>query len=178
MKSNFRFIERNVDVSKILKQVKDNPQDWQAVSNYENIGGNLHPPGFLPLVMAVVSSPDEDPKNSEALQKTPMFDKYDEIIKWLIGRGFTRFSRAAFFRLFPAHGVGAHIDEGTYYLNKDRYHLSLQGTYRYEVDGEVHIIEPGTFFWFDNKKVHNAWNMGKDDRITFVFDVPHSPSNP
>ena len=171
MVSNFRIIDDNVDISKILKQVTDNPQDWQAVSNYENIGGNLHPPGFLPLVMAVVSSPDEDPKDSEVLQVTPMMTKYDEIVKWLIGQGFTTFSRAAFFKLAPGRGVSAHIDDGTYYLTKDRYHLSLQGTYRYEVDGEVHIIKPGTFFWFDNKKIHSALNIGDDDRITFVWDL-------
>lgn len=178
MTSNFRFIDRNVDISKILKQVNDNPQDWQAVSNYENIGGNLHPPGFLPLVMAVVSSPDEDPKDSEILQVTPMMSKYDEIVRWLINQGFTNFSRAAFFKLAPGREVTTHIDDGTYYLTKDRYHLSLQGTYRYIVEDEVQIITPGTFFWFDNKKQHSALNIGDDDRITFVFDVPHSASNP
>ena len=48
----------------------------------------------------------------------------------------------------------------------------------YEVDGEEHIIEPGTFFWFDNKKQHQAQVVGEQDRITFVFDVVHSPNNP
>jgi hypothetical protein len=27
--------------------------------------------------------------------------------------------------------VGAHIDEGTYYLTRDRYHLSISGRYQY-----------------------------------------------
>ena len=74
--------------------------------------------------------------------------------------------------------VGSHIDDGTYYLKKDRYHLSLQGKYRYECNGEEHIIEPGTFFWFSNKLTHSALNVGDVDRITFVFDVPHNKNNP
>ena len=87
-------------------------------------------------------------------------------------------SRGAFFRLPPLGSKGRHIDEGKYYLTRDRYHLSLQGEYLYEVDGEEHIIKPGTFFWFDNKKPHSAVVVSDEDRITFVFDVPHSPTNP
>jgi hypothetical protein len=63
-------------------------------------------------------------------------------------------------------------------LTRDRYHVSIQGTYLYEVDGETHQIEPGTFFWFDNKKFHSAINNGTTDRITFVFDLPHTKGNP
>ena len=56
--------------------------------------------------------------------------------------------------------------------------MSLQGKYRYECNGEEHIIEPGTFFWFSNKLTHSALNVGDVDRITFVFDVPHNKNNP
>lgn len=176
--SNFIFIERNIDVSAILRQVQDNPNDWRAVENYENIGGDLHPPGFLPLIMAVVEE-NGDPKNTEMLQKTPLFNKYDQVLRYVFSKGISKIARAAFFKLHVGGKVKRHIDEGTYYLTKDRFHFSLQGTYAYEVDGEYHIIEPGTFFWFDNKKPHSAYNISHDtDRITFVFDSPHSPSNP
>lgn len=176
--SNFIFIERNIDVSDMLKQVLDNPQDWSEVSQYENIGGDKNPPGFLPLVMAVVE-PGGDPKNAEALQQTSLFSKYDEVLRYVASKGIRSLGRAAFFRLAVGGSVGRHVDEGTYYLTKDRYHLSLQGQYLYECDGEEHIIEPGTFFWFDNKKMHSAKNTSPDvERITFVFDAPHAPTNP
>ena len=71
-----------------------------------------------------------------------------------------------------------HIDEGTYYLNKDRYHLSLQSRYQYYVGDETMLVEPGTFFWFNNKIPHGAINVGDVDRISLVFDVPHNQSNP
>lgn len=74
--------------------------------------------------------------------------------------------------------VGQHIDDGTYYLNKDRYHFSLQGAYQYWVDGEQIEVQPGTFFWFDNKLEHWAKNIDSVDRITFVFDVVHGSLNP
>lgn len=174
--SNFRFIETGIDVSKILKQIED--KDWQAVSTYSKIGGQKNPYGFLPLIMGMVRNADDNPKNSDLQRRTPLYDKYTEVRKYLKKYDIRETSRAAFFRLNPNHSVGRHIDDGTYYATRDRYHLSLQGTYLYEVDGEEIQIEPGTFFWFDNKKYHSAWNNGTVDRITFVFDVPHSPKNP
>lgn len=173
MNSNFRFIYKDLDVSKILNTVLLNPNDWQAVSAYKNIGGDKNPYGFLPLVMAVVPE-GQSPKNVEGLSKTPLYKKYREVRLWLRDQGISQTARAAFFRLKPGDGVGRHIDDGTYYLNKDRFHLSLQGRYLYDVDGEQHVIEPGTFFWFDNKKPHSALNIDTVDRITFVFDVPWS----
>ena len=74
--------------------------------------------------------------------------------------------------------MGRHIDEGEYYLTRDRYHLSMQGTYLYTVEDESHQIYPGTFFWFDNKRVHESYNNGDVDRLTFVWDVPKSRKNP
>lgn len=175
--SNFRFIERNIDVSKIVQQLLDNPDDWSAVSKMENTGGDKNPYGFLPLTMAVVPQ-GQIPQNAEGQQDTPFFTKYFEVIQWLRSRGIKVTSRAAFFRIRPEGEVGRHIDVGSYYHSRDRFHLSLQGRYLYECGGEEHIIEPGTFFWFDNKKMHSAVNIDDCDRLTFVFDVPHSHHHP
>lgn len=172
--SNFKFIELNVDISKILKQVLDNPNDWQAVSSYKNIAGDLNPYGFLPLTMAVVKNKGDSPKDTQLQMNTPLYKKYSEIRKWLRRKSIPNTSRAAFFRLKPGGGVGNHIDDGEYYLTRDRFHLSLQGEYAYDVEGETYLIKPGTFFWFNNKKYHQAKNVSNVDRITFVFDVPHS----
>jgi quercetin dioxygenase-like cupin family protein len=176
--TNFRFISHEELYQPVLQQVLDNPGDWKAVSTYDNIAGDLDPYGFLPLVMAAVPSKRINPKNCEQQQNTPLFDKYTEIHKWLRSWNIEQTSRAAFFRLQVDGSMGRHIDDGTYYLSRDRYHFALQGEYLYEVDGEEHIISPGTFFWFDNKKMHSAKNISEVERITFVFDVPKSPTNP
>ena len=54
--SNFRFIEENINVDKVLGEVLDNPHDWGAVTKIKNIAGDLKPYGFLPLTMAVVKN--------------------------------------------------------------------------------------------------------------------------
>jgi quercetin dioxygenase-like cupin family protein len=56
--------------------------------------------------------------------------------------------------------------------------LSIQGRYEYSVGDESVIVEPGTLLWFNNKLLHGTVNVGDVDRITFVFDVPHSKNNP
>ena len=178
VQSNFRFIKKNIDVSKILQQVLDNPNDWDHVKTIRNAAGDLNPYGFLPLTMAVVLEAHDDPKDTEFQEDTPLKSKYTEIRKFLIDNNVGDHSRAAFFRLRPGDSVGWHIDEGKYYLTRDRYHLSLQGRYRYSVGDETHTILPGTFFWFNNKLQHRAINVGDVDRITFVFDVPKNKNNP
>jgi len=72
--------------------------------------------------------------------------------------------------------VGAHIDEGTYYLTRDRYHLSILGRYQYFCGTGSVIVEPGTLLWFNNKLPHGTVNIGNETRITFVFDMPHGKS--
>ena len=174
--SHFRFIEKNIDVSNILADIKK--EDWAVAGSLSGAAGDTKPYGFLPLTMAAVKNPDDDPKKTELQQNTPMYYRYPGIRKWLKTYKLHRHSRAAFFRLRPGETLGRHIDEGNYYLTRDRYHLSLQGTYLYTVEDESHQIEPGTFFWFDNKRPHESYNNGDVDRLTFVWDVPKGRRNP
>jgi len=175
--SNFRFIDFGLDVQPFLDELKSNDELWKMVWNMDNVGGLKKPYGFLPLTMGVQVN-GENIKNSEKQQNTPAYWKFPVMQEWLKSRNATNHARAAFFRLKPGGIVGSHIDDGTYYLTKDRYHFSLQGEYEYWVNGETHIIKPGTFFWFDNKLPHAARNISDVDRVTFVFDLPHSATNP
>lgn len=175
---NIRIIKQGIDVSKILNQVLDNEEDWHGVQKFENIAGKLNTTNFIPITIGMVMTTEHNIKDSELQQNTIFYDKYSEMVKWLNENNCGDHARAAFFKLIPGGKVGWHIDDGKYYLTKDRYHLSLQGTYKYEVEDEHIIVQPGTFFWFNNKKYHQATNVGMIDRITFVFDVPKSNKNP
>lgn len=178
---NIKIISKTYKYKPILNQVLDNYDDFDFISKTEehsNYGGSTNPPGFLPLCMGVEDKSKSTIKDSELLVKTKLYDKYTMVHKFWYDWGFRQHARAAFFRLKPGGTVGSHIDDGTYYLQKDRYHFSLQGTYRYKVDNEEFIVEPGTFFWFNNKLYHEAENIGEVDRITLVFDAPHNKHNP
>ena len=115
--------------------------------------------------------------DTEICIPTPAYERHTAIIGFL-KRHFKDFKRCGFLSLPVGGEVGIHIDEGKYYLTKDRYHLSIQGRYEYTVGDEMVVVEPGTLLWFNNKLPHGTQNIGDCTRITFVFDVPHRKSNP
>ena len=112
--------------------------------------------------------------DSEINVPTAAYQRHTEVVEIVKKEIPNREIHRCGFLSLPVDGyVGAHIDEGTYYHTRDRYHLSIQGQYQYFVGDETIIIDPGTLFWFNNKKPHGAVNLGDDVRVTFVFDMPH-----
>ena len=178
---NIRIIETNVNVSKILKQLDQYPEDWGSQKNIkdtEQLDSNKYTVtvDVLQLIIGGITKEGEYVGNTEICNKTPAYEHHTEVLKFVFDR-FKKLRRCAFLSLPVGQIVGTHIDEGTYYLTKDRYHLSIQGKYEYNVGDERVIVEPGTLFWFNNKLPHSAVNIGDNVRITFVFDVPHHKRN-
>ena len=178
---NIRIIKTNVNVSKILEQLKKYPEDWGSQKDIED-AEQLDPTEYtvtvdvLQLIIGGLETEDQYVGNSEICIKTPAYEKHTEVISYL-SKYFKKLRRCGFLALPVGEIVGSHIDEGTYYLTKDRYHLSIQGKYEYTVGDETTTIEPGTLFWFNNKLPHKAVNIGDNIRITFVFDVLHHKRN-
>ena len=181
--ANIRVIKTGLNVSKILKQLQQNPQDWGGQKKVEGAESMLNygfpevNAGVLQLVMGGVESLDQYVGDTEICIPTPAAQRHTEVLGFL-KRHFKRFSRCGFLSLPVGGEVGTHIDMGKYYLTRDRYHLSIQGTYDYTVGDETVRVEPGTLLWFNNKLPHGTKNVGDCVRITFVFDVPHSKNNP
>jgi len=178
---NIRIIETGIDVSKILEQLKQYPEDWGSQKNIkdaEQLDSNKYTVtvDVLQLIIGGITKEGEYVGNTEICEKTPAYEHHTEVLKFVFKR-FKKLRRCAFLSLPVGQIVGSHIDEGTYYLTKDRYHLSIQGKYEYNVGDEKIIVESGTFFWFNNKLSHSAKNIGEEPRITFVFDVPHHKKN-
>lgn len=179
---NIRIIRTGINVSKIKAQLEKYSDDWGGQKNMPGTqqldkDQYIIKAGVLQLVMGAVNNPNELAVNTELCVETPAYKNHTEIINFL-KRHFHKFCRCGFLSLPVGDIVGTHIDQGTYYLTKDRYHLSIQGRYKYHCGDDVVIIEPGTLLWFNNKKPHGAENVGDELRITFVFDVPHNKKNP
>jgi len=180
--NNIRVIQTGIDVSRIKDQLEMWPQDWgrqmeMAHAEILDPNTNLVSARVLQLVVGATTSPDQDARDTEICIPTPAYERHTAIIGFL-KRHFKDFKRCGFLSLPVGGEVGIHIDEGKYYLTKDRYHLSIQGRYEYTVGDEMVVVEPGTLLWFNNKLPHGTQNIGDCTRITFVFDVPHHKSNP
>ena len=181
--SNIRIIKTGINISKILSQLKQYPEDWGSQKNMTGVKSLLDQgfpqidAGVLQLVMGGIENINQYVGDTEICIPTPAIKNHTEIVGFM-KRNFKKFSRCGFLSLPVGGIVGRHIDEGTYYLTRDRYHLSIQGRYRYFVGDEYYDVEPGTLLWFNNKLMHGTENIGDCTRITFVFDVPHSKNNP
>jgi hypothetical protein len=175
--ANIRILETGIDVSDILAQLKQYPEDWFNQRKIENTGSLLDrgyadiPVGNLQLVVGAVTKAEDFVGDSELCVPTDAFKRHTAVLHKLVQLGFRDISRCGFLSLEVGGFVGQHIDEGTYYLTRDRYHLSIQGSYDYTVGGETVRIEPGMLIWFNNKLMHGTQNVGDCTRITFVFDV-------
>lgn len=181
--NNIRIIKTGINVSKIIKQLEQYPQDWGIQKTVDGALSMLDrgfpevQAGVLQLVMGGVKHKDDYVGDTDICIKTPAYNHHTEVVRFL-KRHFKSHSRCGFLSL-PINGiVGTHVDIGDYYLTRDRYHLSIQGVYEYTVGNETVIVEPGTLLWFNNKLPHGTTNIGDSVRITFVFDVPYSKNNP
>ena len=181
--ANIRVIKQGINVSKILEQLKKYPEDWGAVRHLDGAQSMLDQgfpevqAGVLQLVMGGVENVDQYVGDTEYCIPTPAFTHHTEVVRFL-KRNFKKFDRCGFLSLPIGGEVGQHIDIGSYYQTRDRYHLAIQGTYDYTVGGETVTVNPGDLIWFNNKLSHGTKNVADVVRITFVFDVPHSKNNP
>ena len=174
---NIKIIKTGIDVSKIQAQLKKYSGDWGSQKEGKKV--ELKDPheyitsvDVLQLVMGGIEKPGQQVGDTEICLKTPAYKHHSEVRK-VVRKYYPEISRCGFLSLPVGEIVGAHIDEGTYYQDKDRYHLSIQGQYKYVVGNERVIVDPGTLLWFNNKIPHGTVNLGDVTRITFVFDVPH-----
>jgi aspartyl/asparaginyl beta-hydroxylase (cupin superfamily) len=86
-------------------------------------------------------------------------------------------SRATIVRLKPKSQVGQHIDVGSYYLIRNRFHLVLHSpSGSVLISGNESVrMRVGELWWFDNKQHHSACNESDEWRIHYIFDLlPHA----
>jgi len=182
--ANIRVIKRGINVSKIMKQLQQYPEDWGGQKKMEGVHDLVDECGFsamdvgaLQLKIGTIADINQFVGDSEFSVETPAYHRHTEIVGFL-KRNFKKFDRCGFLSLPVGGMVGQHVDIGTYYQTRDRYHLAIQGTYDYTVGGETVRVEAGDLLWFNNKLSHGTQNVGDVIRVTFVFDVPHSKNNP
>jgi hypothetical protein len=81
--------------------------------------------------------------------------------------------RALIVRLDPNGKVYPHVDQGTYYAIRDRYHVVLDSPdgSLMQCDDQQVVWQNGSVNWFNNKVMHQAFNQGDKPRIHLIFDA-------
>ena len=170
---NIEVVESNIDITNIKKEILSKPENWQfSTYRQRNIFVQKNTES-IPLINGIVQGTYSQDKfnDSNLLTKTVLFKQYPETIKFLRSKFHTRINRVLIVKLLPRSIVYPHVDLGKYYIDKDRHHLVIQGTYFYGVGLNIIKAAPGTLFKFDNKKIHWSMNLTNQDRISIIFDV-------
>ena len=175
---NIKVLKTGIDVTKVKEQLDQYPDDWyiqrKGADTLLERGYADIEVGNLQLIMGAVVKKEDFVGDSELSRPTPAYERHTEVVKLIKKEIPNReIHRCGFLSLPIDVYVGAHIDEGTYYKTRDRYHLSIAGQYQYFVGEDRYVVDAGTLFWFNNKMPHGALNLGEETRITFVFDMPH-----
>ena len=176
--NNIKVLKTGIDVVEVLKQLKEYHKDWyiqrKGTDTLLERGYADIEVGNLQLIMGAVKKKKDFVGDSELSRPTEAYKRHTEIVKIIKKEMPGREIHRCGFLLLPVDGyVGAHIDEGTYYKTRDRYHLSIAGQYQYFVGNETLVVDPGTLLWFNNKMPHGTVNTADEPRVTFVFDMPH-----
>lgn len=157
------LIDKNIDTLQFLNCIRD--QDWD-------------------FTRALLNEKHKDTKmillqSKERIINRKFLKQYAPIWKFL--HKFAKERNGTLFGIsiiwLPAGGtIYPHIDgvrngvrSFNYYLDKDRFHLVLQGSYKYKVGSHSKIFSQGEIWWFDNKQMHSAKCLS--DRIVVVFDL-------
>jgi hypothetical protein len=87
--------------------------------------------------------------------------------------------RAMAAKLIAGGRILPHRDKLTSFHMGHRVHVPIttNEAVRFMIDGRPYQLEVGQTYELNNQKKHSVMNMGKDDRITFIFDyVPPEQS--
>lgn len=171
----FRHIQSHVDVNPLLAEIDAQEHLWlHDVSRQTNAGVQRDTNSIF---LRVASNRRDLPANeNQETRPTRMVKAFPRAIAFM--ESFAEemqasLQRAMIVRLKPHSIVYRHIDAGSYYFLRDRFHLVLRsasGSALGSGDEEV-LMWPGELWWFDNKQHHWARNDGPEWRIHYIFDL-------
>jgi hypothetical protein len=174
---NFKLLASQVDVAAMREEIIHQPEAWlMNTVRQRTVQAQRHTESIF------LRAAQRPPNSTLALEdvhpsrRTPMADRFPIMMAWI--EAFSRtmdrsVSRALIAKLKPQSQVFRHVDEGSYYQHRNRFHLvlvSAEGSPM--VCGEESVtMQEGELWWFDNKKPHEAFNNSRENRIHLIFDL-------
>jgi hypothetical protein len=164
-------------VPDLLDEIGSNDELWLAdTSRQRKIKVQQHTQSIF--LRGAVRAPGSPASSNDIQESAPAryASRFPATIKLLnqIAEHFQAdLCRALYVRLLPFSEVLPHVDGGSYYLTRDRYHLVI-----YSVDGSVMSCEdeqvvmyPGELWSFNNKLQHESKNASPEWRVHLIFDL-------
>ena len=171
----FKCIRSGIDVAPLLAEIQEQEHAWLINTSRQDKIGVQRNTNTIFIRSAVSRSDLELNENQEstATAASALFPKALALMTEIAQELNAQLSRATIVRLKPKSQVYRHIDTGSYYLLRDRYHLVLRsatGSVLASGDEQVRMQE-GELWWFNNKQYHEAINDSNEWRIHYIFDL-------
>ena len=164
------------DVSAIHKEVMDNYTDFDVDTRRQNEVVYHAQTKSYRLTQGVLGDA-KDIFHTEGIEKTNFYDARQKCVEFLnqfVSNYGGEIHRVSLVLLPSGADVTPHVDAGTYYEGKDRFHLGISGAYMVQVGNDVQRFKAGELWFFNNKQVHSTRNNEQTERIAMIFDVSNS----
>jgi len=171
----FKLIRSGVDVAPLLEEVVSQAQAWLIDTQRQDRIRVQRDTNTI-FLRTAVPRPDLHINENQESRLTSVSQLFPRALAFMTE--FARemnchLSRATIVRLKPKSQVLRHIDVGSYYFLRDRFHLVLQSSAGSVLmsGGEQVRMQEGELWWFDNKQYHEAYNESDEWRIHYIFDL-------
>jgi hypothetical protein len=171
----FRRVASEIDVAPLLAEIQAQESAWLVNTSRQD---KIHVQRETNTIFlrSAVRRPDLNVNENQESQPTQISANFPRAMSTMakIAEAMkSSLSRATIVRLKPKSQVGQHIDVGSYYLIRNRFHLVLHSTAgSVLVSGNEAVrMRAGELWWFDNKQHHSAFNESEEWRIHYIFDL-------
>ena len=171
----FRLIRSGIDVQPLAEEVRSQEHRWLADTGRQDRIAAQRDTNTI-FLRSAVPRPDLHINENQESGLTPgaqFFPKALGFMTEFAAEMNCLLSRAVIVRLKPRSQVLRHIDEGSYYFLRDRFHLVIQSSAGSVMmsGGEQVQMREGELWWFDNKQFHESSNESDEWRIHYIFDL-------
>ena len=171
----FKLIRSGVDVAPMLEEVLSQEEAWLLNTDRQERIRVQRDTNTI-FIRGAAQRPDLNLNENQESRFTRVSELFPLAVKFMTDFAHemnAELSRATIVRLKPNSQVFRHVDIGSYYFIRDRYHLVLQSSEGSVLmsGGEQVRMREGEIWWFNNKQYHEAYNESGDWRIHYIFDL-------
>src|SRR6202167_5360905 len=171
----FRLIRSGIEIAPLLTEIQAKQEAWLLNTSRQDKVQVQRDTNTI-FLRGHVRRPDlqvNENQESRFTDTSKSFPRAVALMTSFAKEMNAHLSRATIVRLKPKSKVFRHVDAGSYYFVRDRYHIVL-----YSSAGSVMVsgnewvrMREGELWWFDNKQYHEAYNESGEWRIHYIFDL-------
>jgi outer membrane protein assembly factor BamB/orotate phosphoribosyltransferase len=171
----FKLIRSGIDVVPLLEEIYSQEQAWLLNTSRQDKIRVQRDTNTI-FISGPVARPDLNVNENQESNVTAVSKLFPRALAFMTGVANemnSQLSRATIVRLKPKSQVSRHIDAGSYYLIRNRFHLVLYSSSGSLLmsGGEQVRMKAGELWWFDNKQYHEARNESDEWRVHYIFDL-------